>query len=77
VRHFVVGRRCPAHTPAAIAGRPEPQPGPGWPAAAWSTPAPQSASALADERAVASGKRRSGQHTYRAAQAAEAARRTR
>lgn len=32
VRQFAIGRRCPAHTPAALAGRPEPQPGPGWPA---------------------------------------------
>lgn len=24
VRLFVVGTRCPAHTPAALAGRPEP-----------------------------------------------------
>jgi hypothetical protein len=32
VRHYVGGRRCPQHTPAALAGRPEPQPGRGWPA---------------------------------------------
>ena len=31
VRLFVVGLRCPAHTPSALAGRPEPQPGPGAP----------------------------------------------
>ncbi|MDG9706257.1 hypothetical protein [Streptomyces sp. DH37] len=31
VRRYVGGHRCPAHTPAALAGRPEPQPGPGWP----------------------------------------------
>lgn len=28
---YVIGWRCPDHTPARIAGRPEPQPGPGWP----------------------------------------------
>lgn len=32
VRRFLTGHKCPAHTPAAIAGRPEPVPGPGWPA---------------------------------------------
>lgn len=32
VRYFAVGHRCPAHTPAALAGLPEPQPGPGIPA---------------------------------------------
>lgn len=31
VHLYLSGWRCPAHTPAAIAGRPEPQPGPGWP----------------------------------------------
>ncbi|GAA3617338.1 hypothetical protein ACG5V6_15000 [Streptomyces chitinivorans] len=31
VRRYVPGHRCPDHTPAALAGRPEPQPGPGWP----------------------------------------------
>jgi hypothetical protein len=31
VRHYLPGHRCPAHTPAAIKGQPEPQPGPGWP----------------------------------------------
>ncbi len=30
-RQFVVGYRCPAHTPAALAGMPEPPPGPGVP----------------------------------------------
>lgn len=32
VRHFLTGHRCPLHTPSALAGRPEPQPGPGMPA---------------------------------------------
>lgn len=31
VRHYVPGPRCPAHTPAALQGQPEPEPGPGWP----------------------------------------------
>jgi hypothetical protein len=31
VRHYLPGRRCPLHTPAALQGKPEPQPGPGWP----------------------------------------------
>ncbi|EPD56386.1 hypothetical protein [Streptomyces sp. HGB0020] len=31
VRPYLVGPRCPAHTPAALQGKPEPQPGPGWP----------------------------------------------
>ncbi|GGV13835.1 hypothetical protein [Streptomyces spectabilis] len=31
VRQYLTGPRCPAHTPAALASRPEPQPGPGWP----------------------------------------------
>lgn len=70
LRSYLTGRRCPLHTPAALAGRPEPRPGPGLPAGAWTTPSPQSASALIDERAIASGKRRSSPHAYRAAQAA-------
>ncbi|WP_329187009.1 hypothetical protein [Actinacidiphila glaucinigra] len=32
VRHYLPGMRCPQHTPAALAGRAEPQPGPGIPA---------------------------------------------
>lgn len=70
VRPYLPGLRCPLHTPAALRGLPEPPPGPGWPASAWSTPSPQSASALIDHRAVASGKRRSSPHVYRAAQQA-------
>ncbi|RLL68162.1 hypothetical protein [Streptomyces sp. Z26] len=31
VHRYVIGYRCPEHTPARLAGRPEPQPGPGWP----------------------------------------------
>ncbi|MFJ3949023.1 hypothetical protein ACIPXV_02990 [Streptomyces libani] len=70
VRPYPCGRRCSAHAPWALAGQPEPQPGPGWPSDAWSTPSPDSASRVHDARAVASGKRRSSPATYRAAQAA-------
>ncbi|MFD8687804.1 hypothetical protein [Streptomyces sp. NPDC059651] len=70
VRPYLTGPRCPLHTPAALGGRAESPPGPGWPAGAWSTPSPQSASALFDQRAVASGKRRASASTYRAAQQA-------
>ncbi|WP_413102264.1 hypothetical protein [Streptomyces sp. Inha503] len=74
VHPYLIGDRCPLHTPAAMAGRPEPQPGPGWPAAAWTTLSPLSASAVFDARAIASGKRRSHPAAYRAAQAAVATR---
>ncbi|MFJ4799178.1 hypothetical protein [Kitasatospora purpeofusca] len=67
-RPYVVGPRCPAHTPAAQAGRPEPPPGPGY--TPQTLPTPASASALVDARAIASGRRRSTTQTYRLAQAA-------
>lgn len=70
VRAFLIGLRCPAHTPNALKGLPEIPPGPGLPASAWSTPSPLSESRVADARAVASGKRRSNPAAYRAAQAA-------
>jgi hypothetical protein len=70
VRRYLTGPRCPAHTPAALAGQPEPTPGPGMPAGAWTTPSPINDSRVHDARAVASGKRRSTPQTYRAAQAA-------
>ncbi len=70
VRRYLTGPRCPDHTPSALRGRSEVPPGPGLPADAWTTPSPLSDSALFDDRAVASGKRRSAPHTYRAAQAA-------
>lgn len=70
VRLFIGGIRCRAHTPSALAGLPEPQPGPGLPAAAWSTPSPISDSRVHDDRAVASDKRRAAPAAYRAAQAA-------
>ncbi|MFD4524864.1 hypothetical protein ACFWP7_13250 [Streptomyces sp. NPDC058470] len=31
VRLYVTGHRCPTHTPAALQGKPETPPGPGWP----------------------------------------------
>ncbi|MFC9429302.1 hypothetical protein [Streptomyces sp. NPDC056987] len=37
VRRYRTGLRCPLHTPAALADRPEPPSGPGWPAAARTT----------------------------------------
>ncbi|MGV9427143.1 hypothetical protein ACWDO7_23005 [Streptomyces sp. NPDC003656] len=75
LRLYLTGLRCPLHTPAALAGRPEPAPGPGLPASAWTTPSPQAASAVFDERAIASGKRRAPASSYRAAQAAQQLRR--
>lgn len=72
VRRYLPGNRCPDHTPNALKGLPEVPPGPGWPAAAWTTLSPLAASALFDERAVASGRRRSSPHVYQAARAAVA-----
>ncbi|MGW2511297.1 hypothetical protein ACWC0A_18060 [Streptomyces scopuliridis] len=34
-RRYVTGWRCHRHTPSALAGRPEPEPGPGWPPGAY------------------------------------------
>lgn len=70
VRPYLTGLCCPAHTPNALKGLPEVPPGPGMPAAAWTTPSPLSDSAVFDNRAIASGKRRSTPQAYRAAQAA-------
>jgi hypothetical protein len=67
-RPYVVGPRCPDHTPAAQAGQSEPPSGPGY--TPQRLPTPQSASALTDARAIASGKRRSTPQQYRLAQAA-------
>ncbi|QTU64258.1 hypothetical protein [Streptomyces scabiei] len=69
IHPYIQGLRCPAHTPNALAGKPEPPPGYGLPPGDL-PPSPQSASALADTRAIASGKRRSTSAEYRAAQAA-------
>lgn len=70
IRFYVTGWKCDAHSPWAAKGLPKPQPGPGLPAGAWTTPSPLSDSRVHDDRAVASGKRRSTPTTYRAAQAA-------
>lgn len=70
VRRYLNSVVCPAHTPSALAGKPEPQPGPGYPAGAWTTPSPINDSRVHDARAVASGKRRASPHVYRAARAA-------
>ncbi|MFJ4847587.1 hypothetical protein [Streptomyces sp. NPDC088733] len=69
--HFYpCGWRCDTHAPWALAGKPRPQPGPGWPAAHFTTPTPDAVAAAIDNRAIASGKRRSSPTAYRAAQAA-------
>jgi hypothetical protein len=66
-RHYLTGYRCPAHTPAATRGAPEP-------GATAShrikplVPAPMSASRVNDDRAIASGKRRSSPARFREAQ---------
>lgn len=31
LRYYIPGHRCRLHTPAALMGIPEPEPGPGWP----------------------------------------------
>ncbi|WP_033818903.1 hypothetical protein [Kitasatospora sp. MBT63] len=67
-RFYLTGWRCPGHTPAAQAGRAEPEPGPGY--TPQRLPTSQAASALVDARAVASGKRRSTPQTYRLARVA-------
>lgn len=69
-RLYPSGWWCALHTPRAVRGLPEIPPGPGWPAAAWTTPSPISDSRVHDARAIASGKRRSSETEYRAAQAA-------
>ncbi|MER7815602.1 hypothetical protein [Streptomyces sp. NPDC096153] len=71
-RLYPAGWLCDLHAPWAVAGKPEPQPGPGLPASAWTTPSPLNDSRVHDARAVASGKRRSNPQAYRAAQAAVA-----
>jgi hypothetical protein len=70
LRFYANGWRCDAHSPWAAKGLPKPQPGPGLPAGAWTTPSPLSDSRVHDARAIASGKRRSTPQAYRAAQAA-------
>lgn len=70
LRFYITGWKCDAHSPWAAKGLDKPQPGPGLPAAAWTTPSPISDSRVHDARAIASGKRRSTPQAYRAAQAA-------
>lgn len=77
LRFYHNGWKCDAHSPWAAKGLPKPEPGPGLPASAWTTPSPLNDSRVADARAVASGKRRSNPQTYRAAQAAVQEGRTR
>lgn len=84
-RRYLTGDRCAAHTPAAVAGRTEAAPDPALTIVGLRTAAglpvdfmaPNSTSTLLDERAVASGRRRSGPETFRAARAAEQARKER
>lgn len=78
VVRFNPGRRCPAHTPAALAGRPEVRPDPaltldGRRAAAGAdpeVPMTPASPTVVDQRAIASGKRRSNPADYAAARAA-------
>ncbi|MGW3410293.1 hypothetical protein [Streptomyces sp. NPDC000888] len=69
-RLYPCGWRCALHTPNALAGKPESPPGPGLPAGAYTTPSPINDSRVHDQRAIATGKRRSTPQAYRAAQAA-------
>lgn len=72
VRAYLPGPRCPLHTPAAIAGHPEPPEGTGPLPGAWTTPTPDAASwAAIDAPHILSGKRRSSTTDYRAARAAK------
>jgi hypothetical protein len=71
VRPYLPGPCCPAHTPAAMAGKPE-APSTASPSPRSLPPSPLSNSRVHDARAVASGKRRSHPQAYRAAQAAVA-----
>ncbi|UUU21684.1 hypothetical protein [Streptomyces sp. DSM 40750] len=68
VRFYRTGWKCNTHSPWAEAGLDEPQPGYGHPSAL--PLSPLAASSVFDEKAIASGRRRSSPHTYRAAQAA-------
>ncbi|MCL6733331.1 hypothetical protein [Streptomyces neyagawaensis] len=69
-RFYLTGWCCPSHTPRALQGLKEIEPGPGLPAGAWTTPSPLNDSRVHDNQAIASGKRRSTPANYRAAQAA-------
>lgn len=71
VRFYVTGWKCNAHSPWAQAGQKEPLPGYG-PRPSSLPLSPIAASAVFDNQAIASGKRRSTPQAYRAAQNAVA-----
>ena len=79
-RRYLAGHRCAAHTPAALAGRLDLEPDPERTLDALREKAgriwtySENDSALINERAIASGRRRSNAHDYKAARAAEDAR---
>lgn len=87
-RLYLPGPRCPAHTPAALAGRPEPQPGrcapnrcyggccPSWRPDTVHYVAGETWAAV-DARAIASGKRRASPAVQAAAKATIAEQRQR
>ncbi|MEV7140721.1 hypothetical protein [Streptomyces tauricus] len=69
MRAFLPGPCCPAHTPAALAGKPEaPETTSIRPSAL--PPSPLADSRVADQRAIASGKRRASRAVYLVAKAA-------
>lgn len=75
-RAYLPGPRCPEHTPAALAGRPETIPDPartldGIRAAKGLTFHQLPAATVIDEKAIASGKRRSNPRAYRDARNAQ------
>lgn len=82
-RLYTTGDQCAAHTPSALAGRPEVVPDPTLTLAALRVAAGRSphststagSAALIDDRAIASGKRRASAHRFKEARAAEQARR--
>lgn len=75
IGRYLPGHRCAPHTPAALNGRPENTPDPNMDLNAMRARAgipvyavpPASASRLMDDRAIASGKRRSSPGVYAAA----------
>lgn len=83
-KHFLPGARCQAHTPAALAGRPEPRPDPATSIPALRAkaglppllaPPPMSAMQRIEDRHVTSGKRRASPQAYRDARARQEGRR--
>ena len=79
-RPYLTGPHCPPHTPAALAGRPEAYVDPERTLEALERKAGRtyayrrSDSSLIDDRAVASGKRRSSARVYRLARAGRSTR---